>query len=78
MCLTADEWDAAQSKIDWNLEAEFGFSPGDCRMCYGYDVSKSLFRRVKEGKKIKNIIKEQGNGESSGKGKKQRMSKVKK
>ena len=60
VCLTADEWGAAQSKIDWNLEAEFGFSPGDCRMCYGYDESKSLFRRVKEGKKIKKIIKEQG------------------
>lgn len=56
MCLTADEWDAAQGKIDWDLETEFGFSPLDCRMCYGYDKSKSLFSRVKEGKKIKQII----------------------
>ena len=32
-CLTPDEWKAAQNEIDWRLEAEFGFSPHDCRMC---------------------------------------------
>ena len=43
VCLTPAEWDAAQSGIDWNLEAEFGFSPFDCRMCYGYEKSTRLY-----------------------------------
>jgi hypothetical protein len=59
VCLTPEEWEAAQHRIDWNLEAEFGFGPSDCRMCYGYDKSKGLFTRVQEGKKIKKIIDEQ-------------------
>merc|ERR1711957_74097 len=52
VCLTSDEWDAAQRAIDRKLEAGFGFSPGDCRLCYGYDKSKRLYSRVQEGKKI--------------------------
>jgi len=55
-CLTPDEWTAAQNEIDWKLEAEFGFSPHDCRMCYGYTTSTRLNKRVmdqrKRGKQI--------------------------
>lgn len=55
-CLTPDEWKAAQNEIDWQLEAEFGFSPHDCRMCYGYNRSIRLHKRVidqrKRGKEI--------------------------
>lgn len=50
-CLTPDEWTAAQNEIDWKLEAEFGFSPHDCRMCYGYTTSTRLFKRVQDQKK---------------------------
>lgn len=45
-----------QNKLDWKIEAEFGFSPFDCRMCYGYERSKSLYNRVKEGKKVKELV----------------------
>ena len=55
VCLTPEEWVAAQDQIDWNLEAEFGFSPFDCRMCYGYNKSKRLYDRVMGGKKINKI-----------------------
>eukprot|EP00986_Skeletonema_menzelii_P019901 scaffold29536_cov160-Skeletonema_menzelii.AAC.2 len=55
-CLTPDEWNAAQNEVDWGLEAEFGFSPHDCRMCYGYNRSTKLYTRVmaqkKRGKEI--------------------------
>lgn len=51
-CLTPDEWTAAQNEIDWRLETEFGFSPHDCRMCYGYTQSTRLFTRVKDQKKL--------------------------
>jgi hypothetical protein len=51
-CLTPDEWTAAQNEIDWKLEAEFGFSPHDCRMCYGYNKSARLYKRVMDQKKI--------------------------
>ena len=54
-CLTPEEWVAAQDQIDWKLEAEFGFSPFDCRMCYGYNKSKRLYDRVMGGKKINKI-----------------------
>eukprot|EP00985_Skeletonema_marinoi_P018848 scaffold10665_cov80-Skeletonema_marinoi.AAC.2 len=50
-CLTPDEWNAAQNEIDWKLEAEFGFSPHDCRMCYGYNRSTRLYKRVMDQKK---------------------------
>ncbi len=50
-CLTPDEWTAAQNEIDWKLEAEFGFSPHDCRMCYGYTTSTRLYKRVMDQKK---------------------------
>lgn len=50
-CLTTDEWHAAQNEIDWGLEAEFGFSPHDCRMCYGYTKSLRLHKRVKDQRK---------------------------
>lgn len=56
VCLTNHEWDAAQSNIDWRLEAEFGFSPFDCRMCYGYEKSTRLYDRVMQGKKIRKIL----------------------
>ena len=62
VCLTPAEWDAAQNSIDWELEAEFGFSPFDCRMCYGYEKSTRLYTRVMEGKKINKIVKEQYGG----------------
>ena len=32
-CLTEKEWLAAEAKIDWELEAHFGFTPLDCHMC---------------------------------------------
>lgn len=73
VCLTPDEWDAAQSAIDWKLEAEFGFSPCDCRMCYGYEKSKRLYERVQEGKKVKKIVDK--NGRSKGDKKKKGASK---
>ena len=50
-CLTPEEWTAAQSEIDWRLEAYFGFSPHDCRMCYGYNKSERLYTRVMKQKK---------------------------
>merc|ERR1712194_556228 len=58
VCLTSDEWDAAQRAVDWKLEAGFGFSPGDCRLCYGYEKSKRLFYRIQKGKKIRNLLKQ--------------------
>ena len=59
-CLTKEEWNAAQRNIDWNVEAEFGFSPFDCRMCYGYDRSTRLYTRVVESRKTNKLLKEQG------------------
>jgi len=56
-CLTPAEWDASQKNIDWNLEAEFGFSPFDCRMCYGYDKSTRLYTRIMRGKEVNKILK---------------------
>ena len=60
VCLTPDEWVAAQNRIDWKLEAEFGFSPCDCRMCYGYEKSKRLYDRVMEGRKINALVNNKG------------------
>eukprot|EP00545_Synedropsis_sp_CCMP1620_P013705 CAMPEP_0119004750 /NCGR_PEP_ID=MMETSP1176-20130426/1329_1 /TAXON_ID=265551 /ORGANISM="Synedropsis recta cf, Strain CCMP1620" /LENGTH=333 /DNA_ID=CAMNT_0006956495 /DNA_START=109 /DNA_END=1110 /DNA_ORIENTATION=- len=34
LCLNADEWKVAQEKIDWTMEAHFGFVPTNCHMCY--------------------------------------------
>jgi hypothetical protein len=34
LCLEEKEWEVAQRKIDWNMEAHFGFVPTDCHMCY--------------------------------------------
>ena len=68
VCLTPEEWVAAQDQIDWELEAEFGFSPFDCRMCYGYNKSKRLYDRVMGGKKkneitsVKDVAKKQKDG----------------
>lgn len=59
VCLTPEEWDAAQNTIDWKLESEFGFSPNDCRMCYGYEKSTRLYNRVMEGKKINKLVNKQ-------------------
>lgn len=56
VCLTPAEWDAAQNSIDWKIESEFGFGPFECRMCHGYERSKSLYNRVKEGKKVKDLV----------------------
>lgn len=56
VCLTPAEWDAAEKNIDWSLEAEFGFSPFDCRMCYGYEKSTRLYDRIQRGKKVKKIL----------------------
>ena len=33
ICLTEKEWLAAKAKIDWELEAHFGFTSLDCHMC---------------------------------------------
>ena len=33
ICLWEKEWAIAQNQIDWELEAQFGFSQLDCRMC---------------------------------------------
>jgi len=63
-CLTKEEWDAAQQSIDWNMEADFGYGPSECRLCYGYDRSTRLYTRVMNGKKNKKLINEQ-----AGKGK---------
>lgn len=71
VCLTPEEWVAAQDQIDWKLEAEFGFSPFDCRMCYGYNKSKRLYDRVMGGKKrnkvtaVKDVAKNQKDGGES-------------
>merc|ERR1712159_915811 len=68
VCLTPEEWVAAQDQVDWKLEAEFGFSPFDCRMCYGYDKSKRLYDRVMGSKRrnkitaVKDIAKKQKEG----------------
>ena len=63
-CLTKEEWEVAQQSIDWNTEADFGYGPSECRMCYGYDRSTRLYTRVMNGKKNKKLINEQ-----AGKGK---------
>ena len=55
-CFTPPEWDVAQASTDWHMEAEFGFSPFECRMCYNYTKSVNLFQRVKRGKKVKELI----------------------
>ena len=55
-CFTPPEWDVAQASIDWKMEAEFGYSPFECRMCYNYTKSVNLIQRVKRGKKIKELI----------------------
>jgi hypothetical protein len=55
-CFTPPEWDVAQASIDWKMEAEFGYSPFECRMCYNYTKSVNLFQRVKRGKKVKELI----------------------
>jgi len=60
VCLTPHEWDAVQNAVDWKLEAEFGFSPCDCRMCYGYEKSTRLYDRVMRGKKISKIVDKHG------------------
>ncbi|KAL7539719.1 hypothetical protein ACHAXR_010507, partial [Thalassiosira sp. AJA248-18] len=67
VCLTPDEWDAVQNSIDWKLEAEFGFSPCDCRMCYGYEKSKRLYTRIREDKKNNKIVNKKGHEKASGK-----------
>ncbi|KAL9188178.1 hypothetical protein ACHAXT_006556 [Thalassiosira profunda] len=54
-CLTPDEWEATQNMLDWGVEAEFGFSPCDCRMCYGYTRSTRLYSRIMAGKKINTL-----------------------
>mmetsp|Transcript_47602 Transcript_47602/g.101156 ORF Transcript_47602/g.101156 Transcript_47602/m.101156 type:complete len:666 (-) Transcript_47602:73-2070(-) len=64
VCLTPAEWDAAQKAVDWSIEAEFGFSPCDCRLCYGYDKSKRLYDRVVEGRKINKITNMHGRGKA--------------
>ncbi|KAL3816255.1 hypothetical protein ACHAXA_000194 [Cyclostephanos tholiformis] len=56
VCLTPEEWDSAQNNIDWKIEAEFGFSPFECRMCHGYEKSISFYNRWKEGKKVKGLV----------------------
>ena len=56
VCLTPAEWDAAQNSIDWKIESEFGFGPFECRMCHGYETSKSLYNRVKGMKKVKELV----------------------
>lgn len=33
ICLPAKEWAVAQQEIDWELEAQFGFTRLDCRLC---------------------------------------------
>jgi hypothetical protein len=38
LCLPEDEWKVAQQKIDWTMEAHFGFVPTDCHMCYRKQV----------------------------------------
>lgn len=43
---------------DWELDGEFGFSPFDCRMCYGYNKSKRLYDRVMASNKVKKMLKE--------------------
>ena len=55
-CFTPSEWDVAQGSIDWRMEAEFGGSPFECRMCYNYTKSVNLIQRVKQGKKVKELI----------------------
>lgn len=55
-CFTPSEWDVAQGSIDWHTEAEFGYSPFECRMCYNYTKSVNLIQRVKQGKKVKELI----------------------
>jgi hypothetical protein len=64
VCFTPDEWDAAQNGIDWMMEAEFGFNPSDCRMCYGYEKSTRLYTRVMEGKKTKKLLANTGGVEA--------------
>ncbi|KAL7436802.1 hypothetical protein ACHAXM_005760 [Skeletonema potamos] len=66
-CLTPNEWTAAQNEIDWRLEAEFGFSPHDCRMCYGYNRSTRLYRRVMDQRKIGKKIQPERFGSKAGK-----------
>jgi len=63
-CLTPDEWDVAQMNIDWNTESTFGFSPFDCRMCYGYERSTRLYTRIMQGRKTKKALKEQAQANS--------------
>ncbi|KAL7490342.1 hypothetical protein ACHAW6_016164 [Cyclotella cf. meneghiniana] len=58
VCMTSMEWEAAEEEIDWELDGEFGFSPFDCRMCYGYDKSTRLYDRVMESNKVRKILKE--------------------
>jgi hypothetical protein len=65
--LTPNEWTAAQNEIDWRLEAEFGFSPHDCRMCYGYNRSTRLYRRVMDQRKIGKKIQPERFGSKAGK-----------
>ena len=36
LCLTSQEWEIAQSEIDWELEGQFGFNSLDCHMCSRY------------------------------------------
>ena len=55
-CFTPPEWDVAQASTDWHMEAEFGFSPFECRMCHNYTKSVNLIQRVKRGKKVKELI----------------------
>jgi len=33
VCFSADEWEFAQTHIDWEMEGHFGFTPLDCHMC---------------------------------------------
>ena len=63
-CLTPDEWDVAQMNIDWNTESTFGFSPFDCRMCYGYERSTRLYTRIMQGRNTKKALKEQAQANS--------------
>lgn len=42
ICLQKNEWTIARNQIDWELEAQFGFSQLDCHMCIDRQASSSI------------------------------------
>ncbi|KAL7550701.1 hypothetical protein ACHAWF_013925 [Thalassiosira exigua] len=63
-CLTEQEWRAAESKIDWDLEAHFGFNPLDCSVCMpktNVTKMKERAEKRKEGQRVVQTLRPSSN-----------------